>query len=79
MLRLALLITNNRSLSRLQIHSSTCPDVMKLFRRGAFVQILSAFSPESLKLTELLSSFKSVQDANDCMIMPCCRQVEVAA
>ena len=53
MLRFALLITNAPDLSLREIHKSDCPNVAKMIRRGAFAQILSTSSAESIRETEL--------------------------
>ena len=70
--RFALLITKDPALSRWEIHKSDCPNVLKMIRRGAFAQILSGSSAESIKQTELGIKADG-RTHEDIVIMPCCR------
>ena len=73
----ALVLTNNPELPRWQIHHRTCEDASQLRLKGAFVDLISAESPELLVESELrlyaLASLKDGRSEKDFEIMPCCK------
>jgi hypothetical protein len=73
-LRFALLVTNDVTLARWQIHTAECTSVMKMVRNGAFAQFLSADSAEAIRQVEVAIHGNHARTATDFKIMPCCRR-----
>jgi hypothetical protein len=72
MLRFSLVLTNDAGLTKWEIHRAECPDVAKMLKNGAFVEVFSAVSAEHFVKSELKFSNKELP-AQDCYrIMPCC-------
>jgi hypothetical protein len=71
-LRFSLVLTNDRSIARWQIHRADCPIVVKLVKLGAFADIRSALSVDALIANEhLLHEWGKGHE-----IMPCCSSGE---
>jgi hypothetical protein len=71
-MRFAVVSTNQPGLSRWEIHTPECPDVHVWMHKGAFVEIVSANSPEALVHRELILWANAVCSKEDFQIMPCC-------
>jgi len=68
--RFALVVTNDPTLTRWEVHTSKCAAIQKLLIHGAFAQFLSAESAEALCQVEKVS-FPEMSDET-CKVMPCC-------
>ena len=71
MKRFALVVTNDPTLTRWEVHISICLAIRKLIAHGAFAQYLSADSAEDLCQREK-DSFPEIR-SDSCKIMSCCR------
>jgi hypothetical protein len=74
--RFAVVLTNDPTMRRWQVHRADCPDVAKLISKGGFADYASAVSASALLRSELISQTKYVTAGYD--IMPCCDEAATA-
>jgi hypothetical protein len=74
MLRFSLVRIEDFGWTRWQVHKADCPDIKKLIKEGAFMEIVSAVSPEALVQSEIDFHLDDGRIKDDYAILTCCRE-----